>query len=83
MMEPCAEMFRSSMSHWLLLGFLKKHSVNRKSNVGDNPEKEEADDFQNTHDHREYERDEDKDNDNSHDDFYLRVNDYVCKLLVL
>lgn len=44
-MGPYAEIFRSSMSHWFLLGFLKKHSVNRKSNVGDNPEKEEADDF--------------------------------------
>lgn len=81
-MEPCVEMFRS-MNHWLLLRFLKKHSVDCKTNVSDNPEKEEANDLQDTHDHREYKRDEDENNDYSHDDFYLRVNDYVCKLLVL
>ena len=75
-------MFRS-MGHWFLLRFLKKHPVDSKSDVGDNPEKEEADDFQNSYDHREYECDEDKDDDYSHDDFYLRVNDYVCKLLIL
>lgn len=82
-MKPCVKMFRS-MGHRFFLRSLEQHLVDHEAHPGDNREKEEADDFQNTYDHRDYECDENEDEDNnSHDEFYLRVNDYVCKLLIL
>ena len=62
---------------------LSKQPVDEKAQADKERHNEETNHFQDSYDHRDYECDECEDAEESHDEFYLRVNDYVCKLLIL
>ncbi|WP_028910030.1 hypothetical protein [Prevotella sp. AGR2160] len=73
------------ITHWAKkqLLDLTQQPVDEEAQADKNRHDEETNHFHDSYNHRDYECDENEDAEESHDEFYLRVNDYVCKLLIL